>query len=192
MLKDRVFLSSNKFYVAKAAADSRRTLHYRIFSLADDWMDMSRLTPMPYWNPKDELHTRIPLDDGQYVLLVEMENQQTIERHAFYHAGSVSIKQDLDIVVSKNKKYGRNAYLITIEWSGDEEPEPINSRYVCLKNGRGDRFYFLQETLTPLEPFGKRKMDEYVFELPEGDQVENYSIDIHPLVKERYRISIEM
>lgn len=191
MLRDRTYMSQKKLYVAKDVADSGRSLYYRIFTLADDIEEEQMLKPLPYWDPNDEKHTRLSLPDDQYVLLTEMENGLTVERYAFYNAVSPG-KLSLTFTVSKNLRYGRNAYLISIRWNGDEDPEPVNTRYVILKNGKGERLYFLREHLEPLDPYGGKRVDEYVLELPDGARLSDYTIDVHPLVKERYRVSIDM
>lgn len=192
MLKERIRVSSGFFYVIRDMAGDEKKLFYKFFSLENDMEDLSGLVPLRYWEPNNEEDTRIPVEKGCFVLLVEKEDKRVVERSWFYSSDEVQ-KGELAIVVKKNKKYGKNAYMITVEWTKEEDPVAINSRYIFLKNRlRKEKYYFLTDQIFPLNPYGKKRIDQYVFELPENESLDDYMICVEPLVRERYSISIDM
>lgn len=191
MLKDRFFRNGNFFYVSKEATDTKRELFYKFFSLEDDIENVEGLVPLKYWDPRAEQESRAKLDGGSYVLLAEKEGGRIVEKDWFY-ARLAEEKRGLRIGMKKARKYGKNAYKITIEWISEEEAEAINSRYLYLYHaGRKEKLYFLQELIAPLEPYGKKRVDEYVFELPDGDDLDDYSIWVEPIVMEQYQVEFE-
>ena len=191
MLKDRFFQNGNFFYVSKEKSDTEKQLFYKFFSLEDDIEDLEGLRPLNYWDPRAEQDSRVALEMNRYILLVEKEGERISEKDWFY-AESGDAGKGLEITRKKAKKYGKNAYMITIEWTSEEEAEAINSRYIYLYHtGKKEKLYFLQELIAPLDPYGKKRMDQYIFELPETDSPDDYKIQVEPIVKKQYQVEID-
>lgn len=192
MLKDRFFQNGKFFYVSKEKADTDKNLFYKFFSLEDDVENLENLEPMNYWDPRTEQESKVNLGKNCYVLLVEKERDKVCEKEWFY-VNSEGACKGLLITGKKAKKYGKNAYMITIEWTSEEEAEAINSRYIYLYHtGKKEKLYFLQELIAPLDPYGKKRIDQYIFELPEEECLDNYNVQVEPIVEKQYQVEIDM
>lgn len=191
MLKDRFFQNGNFFYVSKEKAATEKKLFYKFFSLEDDIENLEGVRPLNYWDPCAEQDSRVALEANRYILLVEKEGERVAEKDWFY-AKAGDAGKGLVITVKKAKKYGKNAYMITIEWTSEEEAEAINSRYIYLYHtGKKEKLYFLQELIAPLDPYGKKRIDQYIFELPEADSLDDYDIRVEPIVRKQYQVEID-
>lgn len=188
MLKDRIRMTSDGFQILKEA-DSDRSASFGVYTLAEDPNTVpDSLTPAAYWDPLYAPEQKIK---GSYACVYVREEAagNVVEETRF-----IWIKGDkklhLTIDVSENRKYGNNAYMITITWD-NSEGEKINHKYIFLRSKKtGDKFYFLNRCIQPLED-SKEVEDKYVFVVPEGDDPEEYFVDVLPELLMRYDIERE-
>ncbi|MDO4322288.1 MAG: hypothetical protein Q4C61_07145 [Lachnospiraceae bacterium] len=185
MLKDRIVRTAAGFQVLREKNGEDRQLYYGEFSLKDRRDADIPLREIRYWDPADAYETLIKKPKC-YILVVEKENGEIVGSHRFFFSVSRG-KPTLRISIKPKRKYGKNAHMITIEWV-ECNAESINSQYIYLTDQDGEKYYFLKELIQPLEPDGKRLMDQYVFTVPEGHKPEEYYVEVDPLVREKYSI----
>lgn len=193
-LESRCKVDGNKFYVQEDGADSGKNVYYKEFAVTDAADNYEGLRQMNYLTGvfrADESAIELKKERATFVLIAEKDQEGNItEKFRFYYPGTAG-KDELWIKVAKNKKFGKNAYAITIRWA-QYKAEDINSQYIYLKDNRGRRYYFLTEMISAVAPESKTPEDCFIFELPEGDSIQNYSVDVDPLLKEKYDIYFEM
>lgn len=185
MLKERIRMTSDGFQILKEA-DSDRQASYGVYTLAQDPETVPEsMTPISYWDPLNAPEAKI---NGSYACVYVKEETagKVVDEYRFiWVRGDKKLQMSID--VSENRKYGNNAYMITITWD-DSDGEKINHKYIFLKSRKtGDEFYFLNRCIQPLDD-SKGVEDKYVFIVPEGDSAEEYTVDVLPELLTRYDI----
>lgn len=189
-LKTRVNEINGRFYVKEKKVDSTRKLYYRFFEIHEDYeaFTVDEMTPLQYWDQNNGETSEIKIQSGKFVLLAETDNKEFVERHWIYFEDE--IKNSLKIEVKKNTKYGNNAHMITIIWGKEKDPESINSRYIYLLAPSAEKYHFLTELIEPEDPFGRKREDKYIFELPENDTLKNYSIGVEEILNNVFNLEV--
>lgn len=185
MLKDRIKITGTGFRVFWDG-ESQRRVYYGEFTLKDGEEDEVSMTETAYWDPVRA--AEVILDKNQcFIAVTEKEDDKVVEEYRFFFSNRNN-KPELAITMKPKRAYGKNAYMITVEWV-ECKAEPINSRYIYLTDAGKEKYGFLKKWIEPLEPDGKRLLDRYVFALPQGEKIENYSVEVDPLVRQKYRIT---
>lgn len=137
-----------------------------------------------YWEAGTAHTTTVK--NNTFLLVVETENGEITDSCRLYYPNNAQ-HRTLYIRTDKNKKYGKDAYVITIEWPDDIEPEDIGSQYIYLQDTERNRYYFLTDVIAPLEN-SKKQIDQYVYEIPEGKNAADYEVAVDELLKQKYDI----
>lgn len=189
MLKDRVRLSEKGFSVFQDSEDDGRRVFFRKFTLMDDGDEGETYQEIAYWQPGKLCETTLELGKSCYISVVEKKNEQIVDTYCFFHSGG-NAKGELQITIKPKRFYGKGAHMITVEWV-DCASEAINSKYIGLQNEETKEIYhFLNKYIEALNPDGKKLQDRYIFVLPEGYSLEQYTIWVDFLVKEKYKIEL--
>lgn len=183
MLKDRVTLTESGFRVF-AEQGSKCRLYYKMFTLKDNTDDLGGMTEISYWDPVRTSEIMIP--KSSFILIAEKMDETITDIYRFYFAAGKK-KSQLAISVKPKSFYGKGACMITVEWV-DCKGESIQSRYIYLKDRDGEKYHFLQDVIEPLKPDGKKLMDQYIFTVPRDHKLEDYVVEVDPLVREKYKI----
>lgn len=168
MLKDRIKLTNNGFEVYMDDSAEPRNAYYTTFDdLRDGVVNRADARNISY--TVDVLNPGVSIKDKKFVCVWESLGEKILEEHSFYinRSGSLSrIKWSIVPV----KKYGENAYKITLEWLDPVyEIKGIHKKHMWLKNKKtGMRYSFLKETLLD---GGRDYKDEYIIEVPAGMEV---------------------
>ncbi len=184
-LKDRVQMTENGFKIFPDAS-LQRTLYFGEFSLKMGAEEDAVLSQIEYWEPIKNREI-IPSRPKTFVEIAEKEGDIIVERHKFFFAGRGG-KNELIISRKRVKKYGKRAYMVTIEWK-DCPSEPINSDYIYLTNDKNEKFYFLTEFIEAQEPDSNKLLDKYIYTVPEGEDENSFYVEVDPLVKNKYSVS---
>jgi hypothetical protein len=184
MLRDRVQMNKQGFMVKKT--DDERTLAYGTYSAKEPPDYMPKMGQAGYWEPVYQ--TIIDLGGkGCFVYLEESIEECVVETARFYWQPGE--KQMLSIYTEPNDKYGKNAFVITVEWT-DGHAEPFNGEYIYLTDNNGDKYYFLKERIAPLDTEDDPPIDQYVYIVPEGDDPARYKVEVTDLLREKYQVEI--
>lgn len=187
MLEQRVKRNGNRFQVLKEAGASREVF-YGLFDLSQNPDEKITMKPMQYWDGANSFEIKLSTEADTCVRVVEKEEGRIVEQYEFYYT-PYDISRELRLSMEKaHKKYGVNAYLITIEWI-ECRSEPISSRYIYLENKEGEKFYFLRDIIEAMNPEGKKLQDQYITRLPENHSINDYKLMAAPLVHQKYIVS---
>ncbi len=184
MLIDRIQTSSHGFYVRKPEED--RKLAYGLYSAKEAPDYIPNTAETEYWEPVYQKTVKID-GKGCFVYLEESEDGEVVETARFYWPHDK--KTVLSIYTEPNDKYGKNAFVVTVEWT-DGHAEPFNGEYIYLKDNSGDKYYFLKERIAPLDADDDPPIDQYVYIVPEGDDPARYKVDVMDLLREKYQVEI--
>lgn len=192
-LESRCSVQDNRFYVQEDGEHSGRQVYYKEFTITDNPDDYAGLKQMSYLTgvfQADRSAVELKKEKATYVLIAEKDSDgRIVDKYYFYYPGN-GRKDELWIKMEKKRKFGKNAYAITIRWA-QYYAEDINSQYIYLKDNRGRKYYFLSERISAVSPESKNPKDCFIFELPEGENIHDYSVDVEPLLKEKYDIYFE-
>ena len=184
MLMDRVQMNRQGFLVTKPEED--RTLVYGTYSAKEAADFKPPTAPAIYWEPVNQ--NSINLDGkGCFVYLEESEGGKVKDTARFYWQPGA--KPILSIFTEPAEKYGKNAFMITVEWS-DGKGEPFNGEYIYLTDNNRDKYYFLKERIAPIDAEDDPPVDKYVYVVPEGDDPARYRVDVMDLLREKYQVEI--
>ena len=184
MLTDRVQMSRQGFMVKKS--DENRQLAYGTYSAKEAPDFVPKTGSTEYWEP---VHQKVVNLEGKgcFVYLEESLEGVVVETDRFYWQPGE--KPTLTIYTEPAYKYGKNAFMITVEWS-DGRGEPFNGEYIYLIDNNGDKYYFLKERIAPLDAEDDPPVDLYIYIVPEGDDPARYKVDVSALLREKYQVEI--
>ena len=185
MLSERIEITESGFLI-KPNGDADTEAFYGFFSLKDSLGATIHMKKVRYWEPLDAHIEKI--DKPQtYIRVEERKNSEVVESYEFYFQRAKR-HNALSISVRPERRYGKGAYLITIEWE-QGRGEAINSDYIWLCGKNKKRFHFMRDLITPLKPDAKRPLDQYVYIVPENENPADYYVEVHPLVRKRYQVT---
>ncbi|MCB7341847.1 hypothetical protein [Blautia obeum] len=187
MLKDRVKISDKIFSVFEDPKDKNKQAFYCEFTLRDTEEEQKEYKKIEYWQAGRTYGVSLESGKSMFIRVIEKSGEQILDTFCFYHSGGRP-QGELQFDIRPKRFYGRGAHMITVEWV-DCEGEAINSQYIKLQNDdTKERYPFLKKCIEPMNPDGKKLQDKYVFVLPEGESLNDYSIWADPLVREKYKI----
>ena len=187
MLEQRVKRSGNRFQVLKESG-TEREVYYGLFGLHQNPDEKISLKKIQYWDGANAFEVKLSTETDTCVRVLEKEGDRIVEQYEFYYT-PYDAGNELRLSMEKaHKKYGANAYLITIEWI-ECRSEPINSRHIYLENKEGERFYFLRDTIEAMNPNGKKLQDQYITRLPMNQSINDYRLVASSLVRQKYVVS---
>ncbi len=195
MLKDRITLTQNGFFIIKEQSDTQKEVFYGTYRMKDDPETIpEQQQPLRYWDPNFAAEAKIS-DTAPCVYVAEKEGDRIVEACHFIKKNPDREKKPrLLIYTEKAKwkskwKYGRGAYLITISWP-DSAGEALNNKYIFLAGSGGEHFPFLRDVIKPLSGH-KEPEDQYVYLVPEEEDPAQFHVEVLPALRERYDVEIE-
>lgn len=187
MLKDRVKITSSGFLVyPDTETEEQKTVCYGEFSLEDRPDQLPELKKTEYWYADTACSTRIE-KNGCFIVVAEKSGDRVVDTYRFYFPQN-ALRSTLYVTTEENRKFGKNAYVITIEWPEDTEPEPINAQYIYLADKKGNRYYFLTDVIRPLKDSGKQ-YDQYIYTVPDNLSAKDFFVEADPLIRGKYNIA---
>lgn len=182
MLKERLVYKEDGFQLNADAKEEGRVAYYMTFNLKDAQIQKAQTNRVEYWTPQNAAVQKVP--NKTFVCVWEIKDGEEVEEYCFYHTNG-NVKAKLGWRIERARKYGENAYMITLEWM--RLYDYIHKRHIYLKNKKtGEKFAFLKETIGPLDVNSRVLKDQYIILLPEGVNVENLSIEADELLQQKY------
>lgn len=197
MLKDRVTMSSESFTV-NTEPGQERELYYGRYSYEDApdyvpeklekgkyWQSMKKTNENPLYGYGEEANKA----DKPLLYIEERQSGKIVEEDRRKCFDS-SEREKIDVYFEKPPRgFSRSACMISFvweRWSGVR----INAGYFFLKDRTGERYPFLRKLIYPQENNKGGLEDRFIFEVQEGFTPDDYTVEIDPLIKERYKIVI--
>lgn len=184
MLKDRVVIKDKGFQILEDLTAPGREAYFTTFSLKDEKAVRNQMYSLTYYTPLNTMTQ--PVENRSFVCVWEetTDNKQ-IEEYTFYFT-TAGAKPKLQWSIEKAKKYGSNAYMITLKWK-DHYSEPIHRSHIWLKHKRSNsRFTFLRELIEPLDANASEPIDQYIIEVPAGVDPTDLVIEGDELLQQKY------
>lgn len=189
MLSERVEITEKGFKVkpdTTPGSEGRRAF-YSYFELKNPPGDVLEEKEVKYWDP---LNGHIEeVKKRTFIRVVEKNEDETVDSYAFFFS-HITRRETLNIRTKREPRYGRRSYLISIEWE-EGRAEAISCEYIYLRGRQGEKYHFMRDIIYPMIPDAKKPMDKYVYTVPEGDNPQNYYVEVDPLVKAKYRVTFE-
>ena len=145
-----------------------------------------RMLPTKYWDARQQVTTRIQ-QSHTFVLVVETCDGKIVDSCRLYYPENTE-KYDLKITTESKPRYGKNAYMITVEWPEDCEPEEIGTQYIYLIDNNGVKYPFLTDVIRAKD--GRRQIAQFVYEVPDGRSPGEFRVEADPLLGQKYEIEI--
>lgn len=196
MLKDRVAMDTEGFTV-DIERGQERELYYGRYSYEDapDYIP-EKLEEGKYWQSLD-ITNKNPLygygeeaDKAEKPLLYIEERQLGRIVEEYRKCLDSSGREKIDVYFTKPPRgFSRSACMVSFvwdRWSGVR----INAGYFFLKDRTGEKYPFLRRLIYPQENSKGGWEDRYIFEVQEGFTPNDYTVEIDPLIEERYKIVI--
>lgn len=192
-LQERCTVDGDTFWVQEDRENPGKTLYYKEFGVSQALDDCDGMRQISYWTGTyggNANTVQLKRGKATYVKVAERDAANRItEEYCFYYPGNAR-KDELWIKMEKDRAFGKNAYMIKIRWA-EYRAEDICSQYIYLKDDKGNKYYFLSDKISALRADSKTPEDCFIFELPEEDSIQDYSVYVEPLLKEKYDIYYE-
>ncbi len=179
-LISRIHVTDKGFKLMPPEEEGREAF-YGLFTLKDDPNVVPGLSGVAYWDLKNGFEQEIRKPES-FVYLEERVGGKVVETSRFFYSKNKR-KGSLAYNIEKKRKYGPDAFLITITWNS--APEPIHRTYVSLMDTRKNKFPFITDVIGK-DGSGE---DQYVFHAPDGDAPEDYRLVFSDLLRQKYVIS---
>ena len=189
MLTDRITKSNEGFHITKEKnAPPERKVFFGIYSFKEDAGFIPVLQEINYWKAMSE-EIKVDEEKQEALIYVVEKNGEKIEDEARFYWSRMAGSNEPKLIIRTSradKKYGEQAFQIDLIWQS-KNGEPINNDYFYVKSVSGEQYHFLRRTIG-----GKGVNEEqYIYIVPTGDNPNNYTVEVHPLLKEKYKIIIE-
>ncbi len=179
-LLSRIHVTDRGFKLMPPEAGDRKA-YYGLFTLKDDPNAVPSLSGVQYWDLKNGFEEDIKKPES-FVYVEERVGDQVVDTCRFYYAKNKR-KGSLTYKIEKKRKYGSDAFLITITWNSPAEA--IHRTYVSLMDNKKNKYPFITN-LIGQDLSGE---DQFVFHAPEGDTEDDYRLVFSDLLKQKYVIT---
>lgn len=193
-LKERVekFVSGSEFgFYVNSENKKNRIVQYACVDTLE--REPSEFQNMSYWEPMNS-SPQILTQDDVFVTVRELEDDTVVEEYSFYFSKNGN-KTNICWDIKQDKRYGANAYKITLRWPLNCQEDCVAKKHLWLSWNDGEenrQFFFLVPTLGPSRD-NRRKdgyRDEYIIELPPDGSVSvsDLTIEGSELFSEKYNL----
>lgn len=192
MLKDRITMTDSGFMVQPESESAKKKLQYGLYTFQDDPDAVpEKLTEAQYW--EIAAHHEINIPGKEALVYIEETQDGTVSDTARFYWRRAKRKPELTVRVSRARKYGSQAFMVSISWPDGEDGRDgaFHLRYMCLKNIKTNETYcFLRKRGNTAQPPAPGKSDQYVYIVPDNEDPQMYTVAAEPLLKEKYQITI--
>lgn len=183
-LKERVIFSGGHFHIL--SADDKRKIYYGYIFYKDGKNFKPSMNEVCYWDLMDACEVKIE-HTGCFLYLEERKNDSIVDSYKCYLP--TLRKGTLRMVLDKRCrfKYGKQTCRITITWENCKA-EPIHRDYIWLEDNDNNRYPFAVDCIEPLENNKTELKDQYIFIIPDGKQMKDFSLKYDLDILKRYDI----